>query len=74
MTIFHFQNQIMKFSTSIERDKLTKTKSMFFEGPDYDFNTLNHILLDRIDFSKDEGDRKTLKNKSSYLNNLVPSK
>lgn len=57
---------------SLERDKLTKTKSMFFEGPDYDFNTLSNILSDRIDFSKDDGDRKTLKNKNSYLNNLVP--
>ena len=57
---------------SLERDKLTKTKSMFFEGPDYDFNTLSNILSDRINFSKDDGDRKTLKNKNSYLNNLVP--
>ena len=58
--------------TSIESVKPSKVKSIFFEGPDYDFNTLNHILLDGIDFSKDQGDRKTLKNKSSYLNNLVP--
>mgnify|MGYP001379185462 CR=1 FL=1 len=58
--------------SSIERDKLKKTKSIFFEGPDYDFNTLNHILFDGKDISKDKGDRKTLKNKNSYLNNLVP--
>ncbi len=61
-----------EFFFSLEKDKSSKTKSMFFEGPDYDFNTLNNVLLNGIDFSKDEGDRKTLKNKNSYLNNLVP--
>jgi hypothetical protein len=56
----------------IERIKNEKSKNIYFEGPSYDFNTMNNILLDGKEFTKDDNERKKIVSNKIELNNLVP--
>ena len=58
----------------IEENRNENSKIIFFEGPSYDFNTLNEILSGDKKFSKDTGERKQINSNSKSLNNLIPIK
>jgi len=56
----------------IEKRQNEKSKIIYFEGPSYDFNTLNNIFLEGKEFTKDDNQRKKIVSNKIELSNLVP--
>jgi len=56
----------------IDSRRNKQSKIIYVEGPSYNFNTVNNILLDGKEFTKDDSQRKRIISNSIKLNNLVP--
>ena len=69
---FPLTNTDLDIYNKIESKRAKDSKIIYFEGPSYDFNTMNMIMPNNKKFTKDNSQRKKIISDTKSLDNLIP--